>query len=310
MGFFADVFCLEGGTDTPLERSCTGKFVFVQGLVYVLQGLSQMICPRFWALVMLVPDGTYGDLNGGGYFRAFGFVVSYIGVMYLFAGLADNLHFAAVSAFTRPVLAAMFLGVLGGFKYIPLPIAIYYSLIDSMLALLTLFAWKNNAQQRQESGYFDVIFCLKGGPRKRSFVGQFLFFQGVIYVLHGLSKIIYPQLWALVMLVPGGTYDNLNGSGYFRAIGFGVLHIGVIYLFQGYADDKHFAAVSAFMRPALVPTIWTICMGGFHYIPLPLAVYYGLADPSFALLTFLALRRTTVNSTYDLLHPAPKTTSD
>merc|ERR1712050_430979 len=144
MGYFADVFCLPGGQYTPKRRSCLGKFIIFQALTYMLIGGSHMIAPKLWASVHAIPD--YGDnFAAEGWFRCFGFVVVYIGALYLFGGLSDSKHFALASTFTRPALVptlmTMCLGLTGK---IPLPIAIFYGVADPVLALLTFVFYKTD----------------------------------------------------------------------------------------------------------------------------------------------------------------------
>ena len=89
------VFSLEGGRYPVTNRSFLGTWSMIQGAIYVMHGLSTEFSLKLWSLVMLSDEGSAMQ----GWFRGFGFCVSYIGLFYLFAGLADNKQFAAVSVF-------------------------------------------------------------------------------------------------------------------------------------------------------------------------------------------------------------------
>merc|ERR1712176_1394861 len=80
-------------------------------------------------------------------------------------------------------------------------------------------------------------------------------------------------------------------EGWFRGLGFTIFYIGLFYIFAGRADNKQFAAVSVFMRIVFVPTFFSGFLGGSGYIPPLIAGYFGLADPAFAIITFVAYQK-------------------
>ena len=85
-------------------------------------------------------------------------------------------------------------------------------------------------------------------------------------------------------------------QGWFRGFGFTVFYIGLFYIFAGLADNKQFAAVSVFMRCIFVPILFAGFLGGNGYIPPLMAVYYGLADPTFAIITFVVYQKSVADS--------------
>ena len=139
MGFLSDVFSLAGGRYPVTSRSCLGTWSIVQGAIYMLHGLSKMLVPKLWSMIMLSDEGSAME----GWFRAFGFMVFYVGVLYVMFGIADNKQFSAQSVFTRcvfvPSLFAAFLGFNG---YIPVGVAIYYGLADPTFAVITFVLYQ------------------------------------------------------------------------------------------------------------------------------------------------------------------------
>jgi len=232
-----------------------------------------------------------------GWFRGFGFTVFYIGLFYVFAGLADNKQFAAVSVFMRCIFVPiLFAGFLGGNGYIPPLMAEYYGLADPAFAIITFVVYKKSvADSGKPTSFLSDVFSLYGGRYpviNRSFLGTWSIIQGAIYMMHGLSTEFYPKLWSSVML----SDEKSAMEGWFRGFGFTVFYIGLFYMFAGLADNKQFAAVSVFMRCIFVPILFAGFLGGIGYIPPFMAVYYGLADPAFAIITFVVYKKSVAGS--------------
>ena len=144
------------------------------------------------------------------------------------------------------------------------------------------------------------VLCLDGGrytPKERSFTGKFLLFQGVVYHLLGFGSMFLPALMSLPGtgwgLVPPFEDDERGAlaESYFRAACFCVGYIGLFYDFAGLSDSWHFAAVSSFIRPGFVVPFFTVYLGVLGHLPLRLAIFFGLADTTFALLTHISLTR-------------------
>ena len=139
-------------------------------------------------------------------------------------------------------------------------------------------------------GFLGDVFNLESGRNfvtMRSTLGTWSIIQGAIYMLHGLSIEFYPKLWTIVML----SDEDSAAEGWFRGVGFTVFYIGLFYFFAGLADNSNFAAVSVFMRLLFVPTLFSGFLGFNGYIPVGVAGYFGLADPTFAVITFILYQR-------------------
>merc|ERR1712032_1331473 len=140
MGFLSDVFSLQSGRYPVISRSTLGTWTLVQGVIYMMHGVAIEFYPKFWCLVMLSDEKSAME----GWFRAFGFAVFYIGLFYLFAGLADSKQFAAVSVFTRCVFVPILFSSLGVAGYIPIGIAVYFTLADPFFAVITFIVYQRD----------------------------------------------------------------------------------------------------------------------------------------------------------------------
>ena len=100
---------------------------------------------------------------------------------------------------------------------------------------------------------------------------------------HGLSIEFYPKIWSMV----GLSNENSAAEGWFRGVGFAVFYIGLFYFFAGLADNSNFAIVSVFMRCVFVPTLFSGFLGLSGYLSVGVVGYIGLADPTFAIITFI-----------------------
>merc|ERR1719157_171811 len=86
-----------------------------------------------------------------GWIRGVGFTIFYIGLFYLFAGLADNKQFAAVSVFMRCIfVTTLFSGFLGNSGYIPSFVAGYFALADITFSLLTYNIYQKSVADEEE----------------------------------------------------------------------------------------------------------------------------------------------------------------
>merc|ERR1719157_66876 len=98
-----------------------------------------------------------------GWIRGVGFTIFYIGLFYLFAGLADNKQFAAVSVFMRCIfVTTLFSGFLGFSGYIPPFVAGYFALADTTFSILTFVIFQRSVADdgKPSDGFLHDVFSL------------------------------------------------------------------------------------------------------------------------------------------------------
>merc|ERR1712151_788572 len=77
----------------------------------------------------------------------------------------------------------------------------------------------------------------------------------------------------------------------------GVFYIGVNYLFAGIGDNKHFTAVSVFVRLVCFELLFFGYLALFgHYIDLRMGLYFGIAEATLSIITYFLYKRYMVDA--------------
>lgn len=128
----------------PSNLSKPSKFTLVNGIFYVISGLSAIIWPG--QIQMLYFDRPFvGDEQG--LFRAIGVTITVIGWLYFFGGRTGSRQFVAATVLERLTLVPIVLGLIaiaGVFPHVLLTFAI----LDPILALI---AWYLLAKSKDQA---------------------------------------------------------------------------------------------------------------------------------------------------------------
>ncbi|CAD7954764.1 unnamed protein product [Amoebophrya sp. A25] len=135
-------------------------------------------------------------------------------------------------------------------------------------------------------GFVTDAFCIESG-RRLSTLAKWSFIQGGIYIVLGLLMEFFPALFPAIFL----SDQKKATEGWFRAFGFAVFYIGLFYVFAGIADNSKFAAASIIMRIIIVPGLFVVPLYCMEAIPGGMAVFFGIADPTLAIMTLILYYR-------------------
>lgn len=294
MDFLADVFSLKGGHFAVNKRSCCmSPWLVIQGAIYMMYGLfiEFMPSPEKCATIM-----DCEPLEG--WIRGVGFTIFHIGLFYLFAGLADNKQFAAVSVVMRciwwfPIVMVTVLPESMATNPVNSVIGIT---IEPSFALITFVAYQFSVAGEEEwfcwtsTCFFSDVFSCPGSRypvTNRSVLGTWSMIQGALYMVQGAITMFNPIFWSAVML----SDEESAAEGFFFVYGLMVCYLGLLYIFAGIADNKHFAAVSIVARCIFVPILFSGWLGGTGAIPPFMATYFGLSDPALGIITYVLYKK-------------------
>jgi len=297
MGFLSDVFSLQGGRYPVTNRSRVGHLALLQGAIYIIIGLTAEFYPKLWSLAMLSDEKSAME----GWFRGWGFTIFYLGIFYLFAGIADNKQFAAQSVVMRCIFVPLLMGFLGGNGYIPPLVAGIFGSAIPAFSIIPFVVYHNHHKSvddtHKPANFLLDALSLEGGHypvTNRSWLGWWSIFQGANYTMIALTILFYPKLWSLVKL----SDEESAMEGWFRGTAFTDFYIGLFFLGGGIADNKQFAIQSVFMRCIFMPILFMGFLGGNGYIPPLVAGFFGLADPGLAIITYVVYQKSVADA-YD-----------
>ncbi|XP_022788763.1 uncharacterized protein LOC111328566 [Stylophora pistillata] len=182
----------------PREKPLTKTERFTQWsclLAYVIGGVSILFAPQLWAMILRLPE-----LQGRseGYLRLVGLGVFEIGFILLIAARSNHKMSQHQECLTSVVGRLLFVDsiitmmILRGM--LPLSIALFFMVLDSFLALITLVLWCRESNRASIVSFFREISTPLLQPRKPLTAGSTL----VIYLL-GIVQLFF---WLVFVVRP------------------------------------------------------------------------------------------------------------
>ena len=224
----------------PRTEPMTKTELFTQWsclVAYILGGCSFLFAPQLWEIILQM------DLQGRseGYLRLVGLGVIDIGLIFMIAARSNHKvsrHEEILTSILRRFLLVVAISLMMILrKMLPLSFAIFFMVLDSSLALITLVIWCRETEGASVSSFFREIFAPLfqcRGPKTGGSI-MVIFFLGIPQFFFWLVLTVRPDFAQQMFHL-----DSFQGySVGFLAAYFFLISLHGLYLVVGASNVNH-----------------------------------------------------------------------